>query len=329
MKKTSTQKIWNLFLILGIICLGIWWYMEMDSSAPQSIPSIQNPIQENTTPTIPVETTLTMGVVELSVKNLHSMKTFYSEIVGFDIIASGATQIELWENGTTFLRLIEEKDYTVAPLWEAWLYHLAITHNSQKSLANRIKNIITLAPKQYQWSSDHTATEAFYFSDPEGNGLELYFDKPRSKWVYQDGKPVMGSSYIDTMKYIEQYRDAPISGGIATMWHVHLKVGNIAEAESYYRDTLLFEVMKNTGNALFISRDNYHHHLGINTWESLESKKRTKNTYGLRSFELIYHPDVFETIRENLKNTGKTLIEKDSTLITEDPWGNVIIIKKK
>jgi catechol 2,3-dioxygenase len=73
------------------------------------------------------------------------------------------------------------------------------------------------------------------------------------------------------------------------MGHVHLKVGNIPDAEKFYRDILLFSVMNNMGNALFVSRDGYHHHLGMNTWESVGAGKRIKKTYGLRSFEIIYH----------------------------------------
>jgi catechol 2,3-dioxygenase len=331
MKKYSTQRIWNLFLFIGFVSLGIWTYWQMQSPVSQTH-SITPKIEEasgNTIPPIPTEQSLAMGVVELSVQNLSRMAQFYSDVVWFDIISTGANIMNLGDKWATFLRLIEEKNYTQAQTWEAGLYHIAITHNARKDVANRVKNIITLAPNQYQWSADHTATEAFYFSDPEGNWLELYYDKPRSDWIYQDGKPVMGSSYIDTMQYIQQYSNVPTSDGSTNMWHVHLKVGNIPEAENYYRDILLFDVMKNAGNALFVSRDGYHHHLGINTWESLGAKKRTKNTYGLRSFELIYQWELYEKIRNNLRQSGNVFEERDSIIMTEDPWGNVIYIQKK
>jgi catechol 2,3-dioxygenase len=89
----------------------------------------------------------------------------------------------------------------------------------------------------------------------------------------------MGSVYIDTFGYIKKYANIPVSDGETTMGHVHLKVGNILEAKKFYEDILLFEEMSARPDALFISRDTYHHHLGINTWESLGAGKRTKNTY--------------------------------------------------
>lgn len=88
--------------------------------------------------------------------------------------------------------------------------------------------------------------------------------------------------------------------------------------------------MSKRNDALFVSRDKYHHHLGMNTWESLNAGKRTKNTYGLRSFEIIYHDQALYTeIITSLKDNGYPLIYSNDSVVTEDPWGNVIIIKQK
>ena len=282
----------------------------------------------DTIPPIPTEKTLRMGVVELAVADLTRMRDFYSEVVWFQVVSSTGNTVSLGESETVFLRLIAPEGYTRAPHWEAGLYHIAITHTSQKSLAERIRNIMVKNQELYQWSADHSATEAFYFADPEGNWLELYYDKPRTEWQYEDGKPVMGSSPLDTLAYINRYADMPVSGGVTSMGHVHLKVGSIEEAERFYRDILGFEVMKNMGTALFVSRDGYHHNLGLNTWESLGSKKRTQETYGLMSYELIYTAKLYEEIREKLDVTKIPYKENNATIIVDDPWGNTIKIRQ-
>ena len=138
----------------------------------------------------------------------------------------------------------------------------------------------------------------------------------------------MGSSPLDTLAYINRYADMPVSGGVTSMGHVHLKVGSIEEAERFYRDILGFEVMKNMGTALFVSRDGYHHNLGLNTWESLGSKKRTQETYGLMSYELIYTAKLYEEIREKLDVTKIPYKENNATIIVDDPWGNTITIRQ-
>lgn len=274
--------------------------------------------------------TLTMGVVELSVQDLRKMTDFYVNVVGFDLVSTGASIANLWERSQVFLRLIEEKNFVFPAKWEAWLYHTAITHTNRKDVATRVARILEKTPERYQWSSDHTATEAFYFSDPENNGLELYYDRPRSEWRYKDGKPIMWSTYLDTMKYIKKYKNIPISSGEARMGHVHLKIGDISIAKNFYENILLFDEINNTSTALFISRDWYHHHLGMNTWESLGAKKKTQKTYGLRSFELIYHDEkIYSQIIENLEKNNIPTIKENNAIITEDPWGNAIIINKE
>lgn len=333
MKHTPSQRIGILLLLLGLILILLWGYVKAwkiqevrQNTVLQEVSSI---VEDKNIP-IPLEAkkTLSMGIVELYVQDKKKVGAFYSDIVGFDTLSESGNVLNLWENGETFLRLIEEKDFTTAPKTEAGLYHIAITHNSRKDLATRLRNILSKAPERYQWSADHSATEAFYFSDPEGNGLELYYDKPRKDWVWKDGKPVMGSTYIDHIKYIQKYSDIPVSEWVTTMGHVHLKVGNISEAAEFYEKTLLFEEMNNRGDALFVSRDKYHHHLGMNTWLSLGALKRTKNTYGLKSFEIQYHDMyLYEQVRNNLRRDGFPIeFAPPSSIQTSDPWGNDVII---
>ncbi len=333
MKHTPSQRFGILLLLFGLILIMIWGYVKawklQEISKNTVLQEVSSSIQDlNTSIPVEVKKTLSMGIVELYVEDKKKVGAFYRDIVGFDTQSESGNVLNLWENGETFLRLIEEKNFTAAPKTEAGLYHIAITHNSRKDLAVRLANILSKTPERYQWSADHNATEAFYFSDPEGNGLELYYDKPRKDWVWKDGKPVMGSTYIDHINYIEKYSEVPVSEWITTMGHVHLKVGNIPEAVNFYEKTLLFEEMNNRGDALFVSRDKYHHHLGMNTWLSLGAGKRTKNTYGLKSFEIQYHDMyLYEQVRNNLRRDGYPWeFSPPSSIKIEDPWGNTIVI---
>ncbi len=334
MKKHSHDRIIGaIFLIFGFFCLGIWWYLRTQVDHQSYISPIINPEnikKEDPIPPAPSKPSISMWIVEISVQNLEKMTTFYSQVVWFDTISTGSRVVNLWENNEIFLRLIEEKNYSFPVQWEAWLYHTAITHNSRKDVANRVAQILEKTPERYQWSSDHSATEAFYFSDPEGNGLELYYDRPRSEWKYKDGKPIMWSTYIDTNQYLKKYKDMPISEWETKMGHVHLKIGNIAVGKEFYEKILSFDEINTTDTALFVSRDGYHHHLGMNTWESLWAKKRTPNTYGLRSFEIVYHDEnLYNQILENIRNNNIQTRTKDTQIIIDDPWWNTIVIRKK
>lgn len=334
MKHRSHDRIIGIsLLIIGFVCLGIWWYLRAEAEPESSIATTVVPVnikKENPIPPAPSKPSLSIWIVELSVQNLEKMTNFYSQVVWLDLISTGSKIANLWDNNQIFLRLIEEKKYSFPVAWEAWLYHTAITHNNRKSVAQRVARILERAPERYQWSSDHSATEAFYFSDPEGNWLELYYDRPRSEWKYQDGKPTMWSSYIDVSEYIRKYRDLPISNWESNMGHIHLKIGNIWDGENFYKNILQFEVMNNTNTALFVSRDGYHHHLGMNTWESLWAKKRTPNTYGLRSFEIVYYDEyLYNQILENVKNNNIPTRKKEKQILIDDPWWNTIILSKK
>lgn len=139
----------------------------------------------------------------------------------------------------------------------------------------------------------------------------------------------MGSQYIDVRSYIQHHIGTP---GIpsAKVGHVHLKIGNIQEAKKFYIDILGFDEIRERDGALFVSKDGYHHHLGMNTWESNGTKKREKNTLGLEQFEIVYFdPALYTSIHHRLITQSLILESGDNFLITEDPWGNRIKLSNK
>src|SRR5690606_37036496 len=159
-------------------------------------------------------------------------------------------------------------------------------------------------------SADHLVSLAFYFNDPEGNGVELYWDRPRDEWQWADGQVAMDSLPLDPNRFIAEYRgaeDEPASqaGATATIGHVHLKVGDIPTARAFYVDTLGLEpTMSSWPSALFTAAGGYHHHVGMNIWESRGAGLR-EPSLGLDSFELVVPgQEALEELRQRLAEAG-------------------------
>lgn len=203
---------------------------------------------------------------------------------------------------------------------------MAIVFETQNGLAEAINRILTKSPQYHQRSADHSVTEAFYFVDPENNGVELYYDRPRDQWIYVDGKPVMGSTYINEKEYINKYLNN--SNSPTKMGHIHLRIGNIENAKTFYSDILLFDVITQSSNSLFISKDGYHHHLGINTWQSNGAEKRPEDLTGLKSFQIKYYSlDLFKRVLENLRSKNIQVNQiSEKSFSTLDPWNNLIYL---
>lgn len=272
---------------------------------------------------------LVMGKAEMYVRNLVPMKEFYVNLVGLEVLKEQPNELELGFRNKEIIKLIQKEGFNSENQNEAGLYHNAILFESRSALAESINRVLNRLPTNYQGSADHLVSEAFYFADPEGNGVELYFDKPRSDWQFdQNGKPVMGGIYIDEQRYIQDNINSDKTPTDINMGHIHLKVGNIQTAKQFYVDILKFDIIRQTTDSLFISRDGYHHHIGMNTWQSLGAGKRRENVYGLYSFELKVNSNYFNEINESLKTNKQDAIETSSNSIEVlDPWGNVVKIR--
>lgn len=278
---------------------------------------------------LPQNTTLKLGKVELSVWNLNLMRDFYTASVGLEILKSWESFVILGKNGEALLTLSEEKIFQKAAKNEAGLYHTALVFETQSQLAHTLKKILEDTPELYEGSADHSATQAFYFHDPEGNGLELYFDKPREAWLYKNGKPVLGSYSLDPISFLNTYLPLIPASENIHMGHIHLKVGNIPDAQKFYNEILLFEVIENMGTTLFVSRDGYHHHIGMNVWESSGAWKRKEWTLGLKSFEIDFlDQNAYDLVLKSLEKNSIPFKSHSQGVEFQDPWGNIIILKK-
>lgn len=268
-----------------------------------------------------------LGVFELNVKDLNLMKDFYHLLVGLEIIEVGSNFVTLGFKGTKIVRLISNISLRIPQRHEPGLYHLAILFSGRNLLADTIKRILVNYPSSYSGSADHLVSEAFYFYDPEGNGLELYFDKDDKDWVWKDGLVQMDSLYLNVKEYIETYSGQHIDSEIKRPGHIHLKVGSLEEAEKFYTYIIGFTKVSEFPGAIFISEGTYHHHIGINIWESKGSNSK-EETLGLKNFEiLIESKEDLQRLKNRLQENNTNFQYIGGLLKVSDPWNNTIKFK--
>ncbi len=273
-----------------------------------------------------------MGAVTLAVADLDSMLAFYEGAIGLQILAHDRGTAVLGRQGMPVLILDQDGTLSHASARAAGLYHTAFLFESAAELASVVYSVARAYPAQFQGSSDHLVSEAFYFGDPEGNGVELYVDRPRSTWKVADGGEIaMGTLALDPNAYLSAHLTAEGSMAVADtpakVGHVHLKVGEIETARHFYVDTLGFRVTATLRDqALFVSAGGYHHHLGMNTWESRGATERTP-ALGLGEVTIALPsdtPDALGALDERLAARHVARAFDGSELIVFDPWRNKV-----
>lgn len=269
-----------------------------------------------------------MGVVTLAVENLDSMIAFYHGGLGLQVLAQDRGTAVLGRRGVPVLILDQDGSLSHAPATAAGLYHTAFLFDSPAELASVVYSVARAYPSQFQGSSDHVVSEAFYFGDPEGNGVELYVDRPRDTWSVADGGEItMGTLWLDPNAYLRDHLTeqgaVAVADTPAKVGHVHLKVGDIASARGFYVDALGFAVTAtHREQALFVSAGGYHHHLGMNTWESRGAGERSP-ALGLGEVTItLPDADAIGAVSERLAARGIAREFDGRELTVYDPWRN-------
>lgn len=270
-----------------------------------------------------------MDAVELLVHDLDAMTEFYRRAVTLDVLDQSGPTATLGSGGIASIVLRQEKDLPTADRNGAGLYHSAILFEDRARLATALASMATNASHLYQGSADHLVSEAFYFRDPEGNGLELYRDRPREQWqVGPDGSVRMGTEPLDPNRFLQEWYDpdAVPGEGSSTIGHVHLQVGDIPTARRFYEGVLGFDVTAAMDSALFLSAGGYHHHLGMNTWHSAGAAPRAA-TLGLGDVRILVpeRADV-EALAERLRDHGIESADDGRALRFADPWGTRLAV---
>lgn len=270
---------------------------------------------------------LRMDAVELLVHDLDGMIGYYHDAVGLDVLNHAGASATLGRGSEHILTLRQERDLPAGNPRGAGLYHTAILFENQAQLAGSLLSMFRKVPQTYTGSADHLVSEAFYFTDPEGNGLELYRDRPRSDWqIGPDGSVAMASLPLHPIDFVETWYDEALSpeGTTATVGHVHLQVGDIPTAREFYVNKLGFDVILDGGTALFVSAGGYHHHLGMNTWQSRGAGPRAASLgLGDVRVTLPSREDVAE-LAARLQHHEIQADDDGHALRFKDPWGTVL-----
>ncbi len=288
----------------------------------------------NPTPDSRLSPATAMGAVELLVRDLDGMTRYYHDGVGLDVLDAHEATVVLG-SGEPAVVLRQEKDLPPAAPRSAGLYHTAILFPDQAALAASLLSVARLAPSTFTGSADHLFSEAFYFSDPEGNGLELYRDRPREQWSYDAAGTLQTATRpLDPNQFLARHLDAgattagstagPGATPNAEVGHVHLQVGDIRTARVFYVDVLGFDVTMDLGSALFVSAGGYHHHLAMNIWGTRGAGPRAASLgLGQVAVEVPTRDDV-AALADRVRRAGLPSSDDGRTLTVSDPWGTQV-----
>ena len=269
-----------------------------------------------------------MGAVTLRVADLDRMIGYYREGIGLSLFSNEGGIAVLGRGATPIVILEHAPAMQHAGPHEAGLFHTAILFDSRADLAAALYSVATKYPQTFTGSADHLVSIAFYCTDPEGNGVELYWDRDRTAWSWTHGMVDMDTKYVDPNAFLQEHltqqalQDAAARPG--RVGHVHLSVGDVASARAFYVDTLGFEATAGWGEALFVSAGGYHHHMAMNTWNSRGAGRRQLALgLGLVRIEVPAADDLGALVAR-MRDTGVQTADDGRTVAFEDPWANRI-----
>jgi catechol 2,3-dioxygenase len=232
-----------------------------------------------------------LGAIRLTVADLDTTARFYETVVGLKRLDRDGEAISLGAGETAVVELSHDPDAPPRPRRTTGLFHHAILVPDRLELERCLGRILASG-----WplggASDHLVSEALYIRDPEGNGIEIYRDRPRDDWRRRGDELEMDTLPLDLEGLLREAQGTPSGNeGIAPgtrLGHVHLNVADLAETEDFYAGRLGFEVtVRSYPGALFFAAGGYHHHLGANTWAGEGAPAPPPGARGLRWFEIV------------------------------------------
>jgi catechol 2,3-dioxygenase len=262
--------------------------------------------------------TLRLGAVHLTVSDLDRSVGFYQDSLGLRLHRREDPVAALGAGEDDLVVLHEEPGATPAGR-HAGLYHFALLYPTRGELARAVQRL-ALTRTSISGASDHGVSEAIYLPDPDGNGIELYADRPRDAWPPAGAGERVGmfTRPLDVEGLLAAAADGPPERHAAPglrMGHVHLHVGDIDAARDFYAGVLGFEPMATYPGALFLAAGGYHHHVGLNTWRGEGVGPAPEGTVGLREWTIVLDAGSLAELRDRL--AAARLGEGD---VLADPW---------
>ena len=269
--------------------------------------------------------------VNLKVQNIERSLAFYKDIIGFKVLELTETTAKLSADGKTVLISLEQPEKVIPKQPRTTgLYHFALLLPTRADLGKILLHFIQIG-YPLQGASDHLVSEALYLADPDGNGIEIYSDRPSSTWDWQNSEVIMSTEPLDAQNLLEEAQGQSWNGlpSGTVMGHIHLHVSELKQTEEFYTKGLGFDVVCRYGNqGLFISTGKYHHHIGLNTWNGIGAPEPPANSVGLVSYTLKFpNEEKRQNIVHQLKGIGATVTEENGYFVTIDPSGNRILLQ--
>lgn len=269
-----------------------------------------------------------VGSFTLKVADLIRSVNFYTQGIGLKVLAQDGRIATLGAGARPIVTLAEVSGARPQPPNTTGLYHAAILFPDRQSLAVKVAQLAAAGVPLGQ--GDHLVSEAFYLSDPDGNGLELYRDRPRSEWGWDGGAVRMATDPVDVAGMFAEIRDRdaalsdPAAPDGTKLGHMHLRVADVDAAEKFYVHTLGFDVTARWHGALFVSAGGYHHHLGLNSWQSRNGPPAGAHHVGLREFSLVLPAEEIARAAERVAAAGYTVEGDGNGTVLLDPFRNRI-----
>jgi len=232
--------------------------------------------------------------VSIVVRDASMMVRFYREVLGMDLLETGKERHVLgFGQEHPVLELIENTTARNRPPTAPGLFHVAYLYADRARLASALHRVAS-SGWALQGAADHGVSEALYLGDPEGNGIELYVDRPRAEWPQRDGHLVMYTEALDVEALLATADPKKQETTGTKIGHVHLQVSRLDAAESFWVGSFGLDVIERSfPGALFVSAGGYHHHIGLNTWRSRGQELPEGEWTGLKSMTVIV-PDRHE-----------------------------------
>lgn len=272
---------------------------------------------------LPAETRL--GPVRLQIADLARSIAYYQDLLGFHVLERGPGRALLAAHGddTALIELRERPGARTVPRRGLLgLYHYAILLPDREALGRLVAHLAETGT--YAGMSDHRVSEAIYLTDPDGLGIEVYADRPRSSWSYEARQLTMATNPLNVESLLEAAGGKKWSGIPAgtVIGHVHLYVGDIAKAEAFYHQGLgLDKIVWSYPGALFLSAGGYHHHLGTNTWAAGATPATDDDARLLEWTVRVPTTADAEAAARNIESAGNTVKSDDEGWVATDPWG--------
>lgn len=277
---------------------------------------------------LPADTRL--GAIRLRAGDIGLLRDFYERVIGLRAIASEDGVTALGAGDASLVELVSDPDAPPRPPRTTGLFHLALLVPARADLTRALRRVF-----ENGWhlsgASDHLVSEALYLSDPEGNGIELYRDRPREEWPREGDEIAMATLPLDLEDLLAEPGagdDAPAMPAGTVLGHVHLQVKDLDSAAAFWVDALGLDVTASLyPGALFVSAGGYHHHVGLNTWAGVGAPRPPAGARGLDRFELVL-PDAASAAAAGERLAAVAEVrDEDRGLLVEDPSGNAVLVR--